>query len=82
MCFLNSASFYCAELRYNLIANRKAIKFLRNCFESKNICSEEKNQTTGFACYTKFCDWSIILSVTNQNNTVTGAQAFYLSVST
>ena len=41
------------------------IEFLRNCaqqncFASKNICSEEKNQTKGFARYTKFCDWSII----------------------
>ena len=66
-----------------IIANREAIWFSRNCaqrncFASKNMCSEEMNQTNGSARYTKFYDWSIILS----NNTVTGARAFYLSIFT
>ena len=52
-----------------IIANRKAITFLRNCFASKNICSEEKNQKKDLpAIQSSVIYWSIILNVTNMRN--------------
>ena len=67
-----------------IIANREAIRFSRNCaqrncFASKNMCSEEMNQTNGSARYTKFCDWSMILSVANQNSHSLALSAIHTS---